>query len=154
MKLLNLFGKKLNVAINENPPFTSMKFDNEKKIWTVIGGIEGQIVETLSDQFNFTPNYINCHGVWGAQQENGSWNGIVRMLIDQQADIGIGGVSVTYARSRVIKYTYPHMLDTVTFVTSMPKNDHHKNDSLWLLRPFEIEVWYFFLLSLFFLFLT
>jgi glutamate receptor, ionotropic, invertebrate len=38
----------------------------------------------------------------------GEWNGIVRKLIDKQADIGLGSMSVMAERETVIDFTVPY----------------------------------------------
>lgn len=45
---------------------------------------------------------------FGNMDESGEWNGIVRKLIDKQADIGLGSMSVMAERETVIDFTVPY----------------------------------------------
>lgn len=45
---------------------------------------------------------------FGNMDEKGEWNGIVRKLIDKQADIGLGSMSVMAERETVIDFTVPY----------------------------------------------
>lgn len=45
---------------------------------------------------------------FGNMDENGVWNGIVRKLMDKQADIGLGSMSVMAERETVIDFTVPY----------------------------------------------
>lgn len=47
-------------------------------------------------------------GKFGNMNEKGEWNGIVRKLIDKQADIGLGSMSVMAERETVIDFTVPY----------------------------------------------
>ena len=39
----------------------------------------------------------------------------------KRADLGIGGISLTYDRALAVPYLYPHIISDVTFVTPAPK---------------------------------
>lgn len=43
----------------------------------------------------------------GKMNANGEWNGVVRKLIDKEADIGIGTMQVMIDRDRVVDFTIP-----------------------------------------------
>lgn len=44
----------------------------------------------------------------GNMNDKGEWNGVVRKLIDKQADIGLGSMSVMAERETVIDFTVPY----------------------------------------------
>lgn len=46
---------------------------------------------------------------FGNMDEKGEWNGVVRKLIDKQADIGLGSMSVMAERETVIDFTVPYV---------------------------------------------
>lgn len=55
---------------------------------------------------------------FGNMDEKGEWNGVVRKLIDKQADIGLGSMSVMAERETVIDFTVPYY-DLVSFKNSL-----------------------------------
>jgi hypothetical protein len=46
----------------------------------------------------------------GASSKNGTWNGLIRMLIDQVADVGVADVTMTSRRAVVIDFSVPLIL--------------------------------------------
>ena len=74
---------------------------------------------------------------------------INRNYLVQSADIGIGLISITNERTKFISYSYPLIINYVTFVTSMPK---YNENTQFVYRVFEPEVWFILLLTLMFLF--
>jgi ABC-type amino acid transport/signal transduction systems, periplasmic component/domain len=43
----------------------------------------------------------------GSKSDNGSWNGIVALVISGVADIGASAFIITKERSEVVAFTYP-----------------------------------------------
>ena len=56
----------------------------------------------------------------------------------QKADIGIGGISLTYERSQVIEYAKVYSFSPVTFITRKPDLSSHV---LLILEPFTVSIW-------------
>ena len=46
-------------------------------------------------------NFICCLDGYGVMDEFGNWSGLIGMLQRKEADLSIGDVSITYARSQV-----------------------------------------------------
>lgn len=58
---------------------------------------------------------------FGNMDENGEWNGIVRKLIDKEAEIGLGSMSVMAEREAVIDFTVPYYdLVGITIMMQLP----------------------------------
>lgn len=76
---------------------------------------------------------------FGKMDENGEWNGIVRKLIDKQADIGLGSMSVMAERETVIDFTVPYYdLVGITIMMQLPSTP----SSLFkFLTVLETDVW-------------
>lgn len=54
--------------------------------------------------------------------KNGTWNGIVRKLMDKEADIGLGAMSVMAEREAVIDFTVPfYDLVGISILMKIPK---------------------------------
>ncbi|OTF72641.1 hypothetical protein BLA29_000855 [Euroglyphus maynei] len=143
---LNLQNKTLTVAINSNAPYTFLRLDDEKNEWFPVGGSEIHLLETLSVYFNFTYEMVNCRRNYGRKNPNGTWSGLIGLLMEQQADFGIGGVSMNYDRSKAVSFLYPHQMDQVTFTTSAPSMTEYY--SHFLIEPFQSSVWHSFILCI------
>jgi ABC-type amino acid transport substrate-binding protein len=46
----------------------------------------------------------------GASSKNGTWNGIIRMLIDQVVDVAVADVTMTSRRAVVVDFSVPLIL--------------------------------------------
>ena len=65
----------------------------------------------------------------------------------QKADIGIGGISVTYERSKIVEYSIIYSFEAVTFITLA---NGLKSFVLLILEPFTTTLWISILFSLIF----
>lgn len=61
-------------------------------------------IGTIVD-FDYTIKEVDGYG---RMDETGEWNGVVRKLIDKEADIGLGTMQVTVDRDRVVDFTIPY----------------------------------------------
>ena len=65
-----------------------------------------EILETLEAVLNFTSDiHMPENAIYGSEQEDGSWNGIVGAIHDKQADLGLSDLSVTERRSQAIDFS-------------------------------------------------
>merc|ERR1719187_1982247 len=78
-------------------------------------------------------------GKFGTMDENNEWNGMIRQLIDKQADIALAPLSVMAERENVVDFTVPYYdLVGITILMEKPKNP----TSLFkFLTVLELEVW-------------
>ena len=65
--------------------------------------------------------------------------------LSQEADIGIGGISMTYQRSQAVEYSKIYSFETLTFIT---KANGYKSSPLLILEPFTTALWISILISL------
>ncbi|XP_064105107.1 glutamate receptor ionotropic, kainate 1-like [Macrobrachium nipponense] len=106
---------KLNVAcLNFQPHMDVRKiYGNGVEAKYTYSGPALELLKIIANDMNFTytlkvpPN----DGAWGVLYPNGTWNGIIRMILDKEADIGLGPFGVTYVRSKFIDYTTPLLVD-------------------------------------------
>lgn len=87
-------------------------------------------------------------GKFGNMNDKGEWNGVVRKLIDKQADIGLGSMSVMAERETVIDFTVPYYdLVGITILMVQPS----QIPSLFkFLTVLETNVWLCILAAYFF----
>ena len=75
-------------------------------------GFKGYCIDLLNEiakivKFDYEIKEVE-DGKFGNMDDRGEWNGIVRKLIDKQADIGLGSMSVMAERETVIDFTVPY----------------------------------------------
>ena len=77
-----------------------------------IGGKNADILLYLQAQLNFSTKTIPPYPhQWGSKTKNGTWNGLVGMLIDKKIDLSFGfshtgGLMITQARDAVVDYCW------------------------------------------------
>uniref|UniRef100_A0A1I8ISX5 Lig_chan-Glu_bd domain-containing protein n=1 Tax=Macrostomum lignano TaxID=282301 RepID=A0A1I8ISX5_9PLAT len=80
---LDLQGKTLKVATLLEVPFSFKQGDNSSSI----RGFYIDILDLLAEELNFKYNlYVVPDNKYGAQLPNGTWNGLIREVIDGVCD--------------------------------------------------------------------
>ncbi|KPM11533.1 Ligand-gated ion channel-like protein 2 [Sarcoptes scabiei] len=148
---LNLSNTTYIVGVNHVPPFNLIKWNRESNSYEIIGGIEGRMFLTLSEYFNFSMKFVHIKNDFGYLTPNGTWTGMIGDISRHKLDLGLSGTAMTHNRNLVVKYLYPHWIDTLTFATTAPE-DYFTIDLF--LKPFDLNVWlclfiYFLVLALF-----
>ena len=70
---------------------------------------------------NFTVEHRQPEdGQFGSVGDNGTWTGIVRKLIDKEADISTAGLSLNFARTEALDFLQPifRLAYTITHIRS------------------------------------
>jgi len=75
---------------------------------------------------------------YGIETANGSWNGIIGMVINKVADIGVQALSITVSRYQVIDYTEYLFSDPTGILIPAPSR---KIKPWAVVRPFRMRVW-------------
>lgn len=115
-------------------------------------GYKGYCIELIDEIAKLVKFDYEIHEVedkkFGNMDEKGEWNGIVRKLIDKQADIGLGSMSVMAERETVIDFTVPYYdLVGITIMMQLPSTP----SSLFkFLTVLESNVWLCILAAYFF----
>ena len=79
-------------------------------------GMIPDIVNSLARQLNFTYSIaLSRDGQWGSVNKDGDWSGIIRDIIDGEADIAAALLAVTKTRSEVIDFMLPFYPDNFGF---------------------------------------
>lgn len=105
------------------------------------------MMDTIANlaQFDYTIAETDQHGY---MNENGKWNGVVRKLIDKDADIGLGTMQVMAERETVIDFTVPYYdLVGIAVLMLLPRT---KNSLFKFLTVLETDVWFCILGAYFF----
>ncbi|CAH1800080.1 unnamed protein product [Owenia fusiformis] len=76
---------------------------------------------------------------YGAPNDKGEWNGMVRQLIDKKADLAVASLTINYIREQVIDFTKPFMNLGISILFKVPKRE--KPGLFSFLNPLAIDIW-------------
>jgi hypothetical protein len=114
----DLLGTPLECVTLDSGYITQVQHDSQNGNFTHVTGLFPDYLKLLENHLNFTVNVgLSVDGKWGAPEKDGStWNGIVGMLINNEADIETGGLTRTFQRAEVIDFGVTLELDIATLV--------------------------------------
>ncbi|XP_057367560.1 glutamate receptor ionotropic, kainate 2-like [Daphnia carinata] len=69
----------------------------------------------------------------------GEWNGIIRELLEEKADLGIADLSITYEREQAVDFSLPFMNTGISILYKKPQKQPPSLFSF--LSPLSVEVW-------------
>ncbi|KAM9456461.1 glutamate receptor ionotropic, kainate 1 isoform 3-T3 [Clarias gariepinus] len=84
-------------------------------------------------------------GKYGAQNDKGQWNGMVRELIDHIADLAVAPLTITYVREKVIDFSKPFMTLGISILYRKPNGTNPGVFSF--LNPLTPDIWMYVLLA-------
>ncbi|XP_053396130.1 glutamate receptor ionotropic, kainate 2-like [Mercenaria mercenaria] len=108
---------------------------------------EGFIIDLLDELsailgFNYTI-YEAADRAYGSEVTPGKWNGMIGDLIERdskkKADIAAAGLSITYARAKVVDFSMPFLNLGITIIYRKPVNT--PPDLFSFLLPLSPDVW-------------
>ncbi|XP_046553424.1 glutamate receptor ionotropic, kainate 2-like isoform X2 [Haliotis rubra] len=134
--------RKLRVTTKIEPPFVQRNRDT--------GEFEGHLIDILKEiskllQFEYNVSLVP-DGKFGSKKSYG-WTGMVRQLLENEADVALAPFQITPSRSVVVDFTKPFMTKGTTVVIKKPDETGLK--VFQFLSPFTDQVW----IAIFFSFL-
>ncbi|XP_065732495.1 glutamate receptor ionotropic, kainate 1 isoform X8 [Phocoena phocoena] len=84
-------------------------------------------------------------GKYGAQNDKGEWNGMVKELIDHKADLAVAPLTITYVREKVIDFSKPFMTLGISILYHKPNGTNPGVFSF--LNPLSPDIWMYVLLA-------
>ena len=94
---------------------------------------------SLQELMNFTYTVIEPpDGQYGALEPDGTWNGIVKLLANQDIDIGVTTFAVTQERSTVITFASPIY---ETYFSLFIKNPSETFNIMAYIEPMHLLAW-------------
>ncbi|KAM7352229.1 glutamate receptor IIB [Cochliomyia hominivorax] len=103
-----------------------------------------KLAEECKFDFILEPVADNAYG--SRDPVTDEWNGIIRQLIDNNAQLGICDLTITQARRTVVDFTVPFMQLGVSILYYKPKPP--EKSLFAFLQPFSVEVWFYLLVAL------
>ncbi|XP_048840418.1 glutamate receptor ionotropic, kainate 1 isoform X1 [Brienomyrus brachyistius] len=104
------------------------------------------LLKELSNILGFTYEVkLVSDGKYGAQNDKGEWNGMVRELIDHIADLAVAPLTITYVREKVIDFSKPFMTLGISILYRKPNGTNPGVFSF--LNPLSPDIWMYVLLA-------
>ncbi|XP_021944932.2 glutamate receptor ionotropic, delta-1-like [Folsomia candida] len=129
-----LKGRKIQIVTLVRHPFVKVASDGSYT------GVCFEFMNAIRDKYNFSMQiFLPYDGNWGAQTENGSWNGMVGQVLRGEADVGVAGFSVTLQRSQVIAFSSSYYQEETAILIPPPREGGPKLTIL--IRPLSDVVW-------------
>ncbi|XP_021924652.1 probable glutamate receptor [Zootermopsis nevadensis] len=96
--------------------------------------------------WNTIANFLNMKAVcqrvdtYGSRMENGSWNGIIQMVISNEVHVGVGDFTVTAGRSAVVDCLAPLIISSLNVFIRVPDQS---GIVVWgrYVAPFSLGLW-------------
>ncbi|GIY11553.1 glutamate receptor ionotropic, kainate 3 [Caerostris darwini] len=127
--------KPLRVAMEKHFPF--YKLSNGS---TPAKGSDIRLLKDLAQVLHFSYQLVHpSDGSWG--NLNGTeWTGMIKMLVKNEADIAMSGMTITYDRYTAVRFSIPYAFDRITYVTKKPSQKPKTWAIFW---PYTLQVWIF-----------
>ncbi|CAH3162263.1 unnamed protein product, partial [Pocillopora meandrina] len=131
-------GRHFRIVYVEDPPFIISKKNEDGTI--SLQGYSIDLLKELSRSLGFTYEmYPSPDGFYGTVTENGTWNGMIRQILDGNANMAAGSIAITETREKVVDFTVPFMYYTDDLLVK--KTSTETTDLLQFMDPFENGVW-------------
>ncbi|KAJ8266662.1 hypothetical protein GJAV_G00133190 [Gymnothorax javanicus] len=133
-------------TILENPYVMYKKSDKELYGNDRFEGYCLDLLKELSNILGFSYEVkLVSDGKYGAQNDKGEWNGMVRELIDHIADLAVAPLTITYVREKVIDFSKPFMTLGISILYRKPNGTNPGVFSF--LNPLSPDIWMYVLLA-------
>ncbi|XP_037544236.1 glutamate receptor ionotropic, kainate 1, partial [Nematolebias whitei] len=133
-------------TILENPYVMAKKSEKELVGNDRYEGYCMDLLKELSNILGFTYEVrLVGDGKYGAQNDKGEWNGMVRELIDHVADLAVAPLTITYVREKVIDFSKPFMTLGISILYRKPNGTNPGVFSF--LNPLSPDIWMYVLLA-------
>ena len=137
----NLTGMEITATTTNWYPFHML--DCNKSDTFVVGGSGFfiDLLKVLAQKLKFTVKVIpSVDGKWGFQI-NGTWNGMLGMLVRKEADVIVAGLTKTKERETAIQFSKTILVDKFTLLTSKTKSTKPEPYFLIYIDIFPMNVW-------------
>ncbi|EEC18647.1 ionotropic glutamate receptor, putative [Ixodes scapularis] len=102
------------------------------------------LMDALAKKIGFQYSlHLVKDGLYGSPTSSGEWNGMIRELIDREADMAIVDLTITYVREEAVDFTMPFMNTGISILFRKPLIGDAPLFSF--LFPFSVDVWLYML---------
>ncbi|XP_075752246.1 glutamate receptor ionotropic, kainate 2 isoform X3 [Rhipicephalus microplus] len=138
--LSTLRNKTMRITTILNAPYVMVKSSAHKLRGN--DRFEGFCVDLLREisrylDFRYRIKLVR-DGAHGSRDAQGRWNGMVRELVDREADLAVGDITITSSREEAVDFTLPFMTLGVSILFRKNQEEH---SLLFFLSPLSFDVW-------------
>uniref|UniRef100_A0A8C4T3P5 Glutamate receptor n=1 Tax=Erpetoichthys calabaricus TaxID=27687 RepID=A0A8C4T3P5_ERPCA len=123
--------KKSDKALAGNDRFEGFCIDLLKELANILG---------FMYEIRLVPD-----GKYGAQDEKGQWNGMVKELMEHKADLAVAPLTISYIREKVIDFSKPFMTLGISILYRKPNGTNTGVFSF--MNPLSPDIWMYVLLA-------
>ncbi|XP_017765249.1 PREDICTED: probable glutamate receptor [Eufriesea mexicana] len=136
----DLQGRNIRVVSIHDPPVSRIFRDQTDQTDRTfgIGGFFGEVIHLLQEGMNCTFTYAEA-GSWGVRLPNGKWTGLIRMLVEGEADLAAAELMMTSDRLDAVRFTTPIYSTKCRVYIRRPDTTAVKWNAY--LAPFAFNVW-------------
>ena len=134
----NFRGRRIPVASVHNPPWTNFVKDKDGK-FVKYSGLVIEVLNQISYKLNFTYSvHEPADGQFGTEQADGSFNGMIKQVMDKEVMLAAAAFTTTYERMKVVNFTSAIDLHPYGFMYRRPAQ---LSRTLLFIDPFTPVVW-------------
>ena len=135
----NLSGVTLVNTVNPWDNFYNRNIEESGKISHY--GFFTSVINAIKETTKVDIIYISPDdGAWGLLSENGTWDGLIKDLVTEKADLCACGLTITTERQSAVDFTIGLVEDPLTLMSGAPKGDSMNfyaflfifNDLVWI----------------------
>ena len=89
--------------------------------------------------FNYTIKLVSDGRYGSLNKETKEWDGMMKELLDQKADLAVGDLTITYDREQAVDFTMPFMNLGISILYQKPTKQPPNLFSF--LSPLSLDVW-------------
>ncbi len=89
--------------------------------------------------FNYVLELVPDNNYGAQNVTTGEWNGLVRALLEDEADLAMGAMTINYAREQIIDFTKPFMNLGISILLKIPSGKPTRLFSF--MNPLAVEIW-------------
>jgi len=99
------------------------------------------LLEQIANQvgFNYNIELVDDNNYGALNLTTGTWNGLVKELMEHKADIAVGAMTINFARESVIDFTKPFMNLGISILFKIPSGKPTRLFSF--MNPLAVEIW-------------
>lgn len=135
-KVRNFHKCPIRIATFHAPPIIIVKNTTDGQI--KLGGIDGNLIQVLSENLNFKINPIITKDMWGFNYRNGTVTGASGLIVDGKADLAVGKFVLERSRKLVMKSSLSYFSSSVCIVVPVGQPF---SDMEILMMPFRYKIW-------------
>ncbi|KAK3104064.1 hypothetical protein FSP39_024126 [Pinctada imbricata] len=133
-----IFEGVVKVVVVVEEPFVIL--DKDRSGNDRFDGFTIDLLKALAEKLQMTYEIYQSPGnMYGAEANNGRWDGIVGEVVSGNATLGMGAISITSTREKVIDFSLGVITSGTNMLISKPKPK--ETELFQFMKPFSLPLW-------------